>query len=179
MNSARGSSACVARSRSNATSCSALLRSRSIKFSASRNSGRRPPEPRRHDAQRRRRKFPVINEFCKRLEGDLHSSRNREQASVEGPEFGPERQECGSEKVDVGQTDPCAGQRLVGDKTQYFIVSGDCGGREATQVPQNGGHVRQLAEGDFADHKGMSEDFLLVEQLLESVISTAKMVDPD
>src|ERR1700679_1500219 len=67
MNSARGSSACVARSRSNATSCSALLRSRSIKFSASRNSGRRPPEPRRHDAQRRRRKFPVINEFCKRL----------------------------------------------------------------------------------------------------------------
>jgi hypothetical protein len=32
---------------------------------------------------------------------------------------------------------------------------------------------------DFADHKGMSEDFLLVEQLLESVISTAKMVDPD
>jgi len=25
----------------------------------------------------------------------------------------------------------------------------------------------------------MSEDFLLVEQLLESVISTAKMVDPD
>ena len=50
---AHGPCACAARSRSNATSCSAWWRSRSIKYSASRNSGprrpeRRPLRPREH-----------------------------------------------------------------------------------------------------------------------------------
>jgi hypothetical protein len=55
----------------------------------------------------------------------------------------------------------------------------DRGGREATQVPENGGHVRRLAHGDFADHKGIAEDLLLVEQLLESIVPTSKVIDPD
>ena len=51
--SAHGPCACAARSRSNATSCSACWRSRSIKYSASRSSGprrpeRRPLRPREH-----------------------------------------------------------------------------------------------------------------------------------
>src|SRR5271166_632205 len=53
MNSAHGPCACAARSRSNATSCSAWWHSRSIKYSASRSSGprrpeRRPLRPREH-----------------------------------------------------------------------------------------------------------------------------------
>jgi hypothetical protein len=36
-----------------------------------------------------------------------------------------------------------------------------------------------MSEGDFADQNWMSEDFLLVEQLLESIIPTLKMIDPD
>src|SRR5271166_2062758 len=53
MNSAHGPCACAARSRSNATSCSAWWRSRSIKYSASPSSGprrpeRRPLRPREH-----------------------------------------------------------------------------------------------------------------------------------
>src|SRR5208283_4657644 len=53
MNSAHGPCACAARSRSNATSCSACWRSRSIKYSASPSSGprrpeRRPLRPREH-----------------------------------------------------------------------------------------------------------------------------------
>src|SRR5208337_3773309 len=53
MNSAHGPCACAARSRSNATSCSAWWRSRSIKSSASPSSGprrpeRRPLRPREH-----------------------------------------------------------------------------------------------------------------------------------
>src|SRR5271166_7112943 len=53
MNSAHGPCACAARSRSNATSCSAWWHSRSIKYSASRSSGprrpeRRPLQPREH-----------------------------------------------------------------------------------------------------------------------------------
>src|SRR5271166_4551703 len=46
MNSAHGPCACAARSRSNATSCSAWWHSRSIKYSASRSSGPRRPERR-------------------------------------------------------------------------------------------------------------------------------------
>src|SRR5271165_5715089 len=53
MNSAHDPCACAARSRSNATSCSAWWHSRSIKYSASRSSGprrpeRRPLRPREH-----------------------------------------------------------------------------------------------------------------------------------
>src|SRR5271156_646751 len=72
MNSAHGPCACAARSRSNATSCSAWWHSRSIKYSASRNSGLRRPE-RRPLRPTNTGKFAAFDEFCKRLHGNSMS----------------------------------------------------------------------------------------------------------
>src|SRR5271166_337807 len=70
MNSAHGPCACAARSRSNATSCSAWWHSRSIKYSASRSSGPRRPERRPLQPREHRENSPRSMNFA-RASGEM------------------------------------------------------------------------------------------------------------
>src|SRR5208337_2570993 len=74
MNSAHGPCACAARSRSNATSCSAWWHSRSIKYSASPSSGPRRPERRPLRPREHRENSPRSMNFARGSVGSYTNS---------------------------------------------------------------------------------------------------------
>src|SRR5271157_1321258 len=79
MNSAHGPCACAARSRSNATSCSAWWHSRSIKYSASRSSGPRRPERRPLQPREHRENSPRSMNFARASFDYVHGLRQKGQ----------------------------------------------------------------------------------------------------
>src|SRR5208337_684884 len=85
MNSAHGPCACAARSRSNATSCSAWWHSRSIKYSASRSSGPRRPERRPLRPREHRENSPRSMNFARGSKGTAKSASRGDGSGAPAP----------------------------------------------------------------------------------------------
>src|SRR5271166_3124132 len=112
MNSAHGPCACAARSRSNATSCSAWWHSRSIKYSASRSSGPRRPERRPLRPREHRENSPRSMNFARGSDEKGFLALVEQQAAIESIVYTPPR---------LGSDDPPFG-RVIKDK-RFFQVS--------------------------------------------------------
>ena len=79
----------------------------------------------------------------------------------------------------IDEADAVAEQPMQLNEPNQLIVGDRIGHGQIEQQADQDGALPQAAEGDLANHKGMSEDETVFEKALERRLLFAEMIDPD